>query len=47
MYGDTQRRYVKKKYIYIRYIIYIKIILYLEVFTELASNFVSLVWVDI
>lgn len=41
MYGDTQRRYVKKIYIYI------KIILYLEVFTELASNFVSLVWVDI
>lgn len=41
MYGDTQRRYVKKKYIYI------KIILYLEVFTELASNFASLVWVDI
>lgn len=41
MYGDTQRRYVKKKYIYI------KIILYLEVFTELTSNFVSLVWVDI
>lgn len=41
MYGDTQRRYVKKKYIYI------KIILYLEVFTELTSNFVSLVWIDI